>query len=114
MKKKNGFKNLKRFIACSLALVFILSLGLHNHAFYLLDSSLGKVSKSESLYPGHSKEFCSACRLGGNLKPQKTFIGDLGFFGIFLVFLNLDVLIPSLHLSVNKSPRSPPVFGSYK
>lgn len=94
----------------TLIILFLLSLSFHNHAFCFDTSSIKKVSQSESKYPGHSEQFCSACRLYGNVKlhnPIKNI--DFGFFGIVIAFLKPDVLIPSSFLSLKNFPRSPPV-----
>ncbi|HSE83417.1 MAG TPA: hypothetical protein VLB01_02575 [Thermodesulfobacteriota bacterium] len=98
-----------RFLISGLAIIFILSLSLHNHSFYY-GTSLTKVYQPESSYPRHSKDFCSACRLDGDIKPQGA--GDsLGFssLGTLVDHLNLDVLIPSSFLTQNKPSRSPPI-----
>lgn len=101
---------ISKLVTLSIAIFFVLSLSLHNHTFYLGNSSFDKVSKSEPTYLNHSKEFCSACRLNGNFKHYVVSNNlDFGFFGILIIFLSLDVLIPSSFLASNKSPRSPPI-----
>jgi hypothetical protein len=93
-----------------LAIFFLLSLSLHNHAFCFDNSSVKKVSQSESTYPKESNEFCPACSLYGNLKTHNVInVFDSNVFGILVAYLKPDVLIPSSFLSLQKSPRSPPV-----
>lgn len=109
----NTYIKLKRvpgIAILGLTLFSLLSLSLHNHAFCFDISSIKKVSQSESTYPRHSEQFCSACRLYGNIKLHNPIRNiDFGFFGIVIAFLKPDVLIPSSFLSLKNSPRSPPV-----
>jgi hypothetical protein len=101
-------KGLEKIVISFLVLFLVLSLSLHNHAFYFGASS-EKISQLELVYPNHSKEFCSSCRLNGNIKPHEvTNIFNPNFLGILIAFLDLDVIIPSLSLTSKKSPRSPP------
>ncbi|MBF8301995.1 MAG: hypothetical protein HW396_276 [Candidatus Dadabacteria bacterium] len=101
---------ISKLVTLSIAIFFVLSLSLHNHTFYLGNSSFDKVSKSEPTYPNHSSDFCPACRLNGNFKPSVVSNTlDFSFFGIVITFLSSDVLIPSSFLASNKSPRSPPI-----
>ena len=64
--KKKGLKKVSDVAVLSLVIFFVLSLSLHNHAFCFDNSSVKKVSQSESTYPNHPIESCSACRLNGN------------------------------------------------
>jgi len=92
-----------------LALFFVLSLSLHSHALYLSIPSGKGFSQSKSAYSNHSTEFCSACRLSGNVKPIDAVNAlDSNYLGILIGFLDFNVLIPSLLLESNKAPRSPP------
>jgi hypothetical protein len=107
--KKKGLKKVSDIAVLSLVILFVLSLSLHNHAFCFDNSSVKKVSQSESAYPGHSEQSCSACRLNGNVKPHdKTNIINSHSLETLIGFLDLGVLIPSSFLVLKKSPRSPP------
>ena len=109
LQEKTGLR-ISKLIALSLTIFFVFSLTLHNHIFHLGKPYFDKLSKSESKYPNHSKEFCSACRINGNFKPSVVSDTlDFSFFGIVITFLSSDVLIPSSFLASNKSPRSPPI-----
>lgn len=110
IKESLKIREISRFLISGLAVLFILSLSLHNHAFYYGTSLTKKVYQPESSYPRHSKDFCSACRLDGEIKSQDT-VSDLGFssLGTLVDHLNLDVLVPSSFLTQNKSTRSPPL-----
>jgi len=44
---------ISKLVTLSIAIFFVLSLSLHNHTFYLGNSSFDKVSKSEPTYPNH-------------------------------------------------------------
>jgi hypothetical protein len=116
MTKPNTFarriklKKISNITVSGLVIIFLLFLSLHNHSFCFDNSSFQRISQSESAYPGHSEQFCSACRLYGNVKLHNPInILDFGFFGIVIAFLKPDVLIPSSFLSLQRSPRSPPV-----
>ena len=99
-----------RFLVSGLVILFVLSLSLHNHAFYYGASLTKEVYQPESSYPRHSKDFCSACRLDGDIKPQDTVSNlDIGFLGTLVSCLSSDILIPSSFLTQNKSSRSPPI-----
>jgi hypothetical protein len=90
-------------------LIFVLSLGLHNHVFYFGSSLPEGVYKTDSAYPGHSIEYCSACRLSGNLRQTDNFVNvGFGKFGQLLAYVNNEVLIPLSYCRFNYSPRSPP------
>lgn len=111
VKKSLKIRAIPRFLISGLAILFVLSLSLHNHAFYYGTSSFTKkVYQTESSYPSHSKDFCSACRLDGDIKPYDA-VNNLDFSSLrtLIAYLNLDVLIPSSFLIQNKSSRSPPV-----
>lgn len=101
-------KNISVLFISILALFFVLSLSVHNHAFNFGTYSK-KISQSKSAYLSHYNEFCSACRLNGNIKPH-NFVNTLhsNNLGILIGYLNFNVLIPSLSLESNKIPRSPP------
>ncbi|MCI0453802.1 MAG: hypothetical protein L0Y68_02260, partial [Candidatus Dadabacteria bacterium] len=58
--------NIPGLVIISLAVFFILSSSIHNHAISLSAYS-DAVSQSKSAYPNHSSDFCSACRLKGNV-----------------------------------------------
>jgi len=101
---------ISKLVTLSIAIFFVFSLSLHNHALSLYKSYFDKVSNSESTYPNHFKEICAACRLNGNFKHYVVSNNlDFSFFGIVITFLSSDVLIPSSFLASNKSPRSPPI-----
>jgi len=108
--RRRKLKKISNITVSGLVIIFLLFLSLHNHAFCFDNSSLKKISQSESAYPGHSEQFCSACRLYGNVKLHNTINPhDYSFFRIVVAFLKPDVLMPSSFLSLQKSPRSPPV-----
>jgi hypothetical protein len=103
-------KKVSDIAVLSLVVFFLLSLSFHNHALCFDNSSVKKISQSESTFPNESKEFCSACSLYGNIKLHNVAkIFDSSFLGIALVYLKPDVLLPSSFLTSKKSPRSPPV-----
>jgi hypothetical protein len=102
--------NIPGLVIVSLAVFFILSSSIHNHAIPLGGPSSDTVSQSKSAYPNHSNDFCSACRINGNVN-HSTWTNNLGYtpFGILIAFLNHDLLIPPSFLDSKKSPRSPPI-----
>lgn len=102
--------NILGLVIISLAAFFILSSNIHNHAFSLGIPSADTASQSKSAYPNHSNDFCSACRIQGNIN-RKTWIDNLGYppFGVLIALLNHDLLIPPSFLASKKSPRSPPI-----
>ena len=101
---------ISKLLILSLVAFFILSLSIHYHAFPICGSSADIVSQYKSTYPNHSSDFCSACRLNGNINYITwTNNLDCSSFGILLSFLNQDLLNPSSFLASNKSPRSPPI-----
>jgi hypothetical protein len=93
-----------------LVVIFVLSLSLHNHVFYFASSLPDGVYKTQSGYPGHNIEYCSACRLSGNLRQTNNFI-NIAFnrFSRLITYVNNDLIIPSSYYRFNYSPRSPPV-----
>jgi hypothetical protein len=106
--KNRRTKNTSAVLISILALFFVLSLSVHNHAFNFGTYSK-KISQSKASYASHSNVFCSACRLNGNIKPHDFVnILDLDQSRILIGYLNFNVLIPSLSLESNKIPRSPP------
>ncbi len=106
-----GIKNINRVLISFLAILFVLSVSLHNHVFGFGDSSKGKVLKTEQGYVAHYSGFCSACRLNGNLKQtegiHKVFFNK---FAQLIEFLNLDLLLPSSLNQLKKLTRSPPSY----
>jgi hypothetical protein len=103
-------KKVSDIAVSTLVIFFLLSLSFHSHAFCFDNSSVKKVSQSESTYPNESNELCPACSLYGNVKLHNTInVLDYSFFGIVIAFLKPDVLIPSSSLASKKSNRSPPV-----
>ncbi len=93
-----------------LVVVFVLSLGLHNHVFYFGSSLPNGAYKTDSGNPGHNIEYCSACRLSGNLRQTDNVINvDFNKFGQLIAYVNNDLLIPSSYYRFNYSPRSPPI-----
>jgi hypothetical protein len=104
------FRNNTKILSSFLVIVFVLSLGLHNHVFYFGSSLPDGVYKTESGYPGHNSEFCSACRLNGNLRQTDKFTNiDFNKSSQLIAFVNTDLLIPSSYYQLNFSPRSPPI-----
>jgi len=103
-------KNYTKISIWLLVVIFVLSLGLHNHVYYFGPSLPDKGYKTDSGYPGHSVEFCSACRLSGNLK-QADSLTNIYFnkFGLLIAHANTDLLIPSSYYRFDYSPRSPPI-----
>jgi hypothetical protein len=93
-----------------LVVIFVLSLGLHNHAFYFGSSLPDGAYKTDSGRPGHSNELCSACRLSGNLRQTNNLIDVASNeFSQLAAYANTDLLIPSSYYCFNYSPRSPPI-----
>lgn len=110
VKKSLKTRAIPRFLISGLAILFVLSLSLHNHAFYYGTFSFTKkICQAESSYPSHSKDFCSACRLDGDIKSQDIVNNLNSLLGTLVFYLGSDVLIPSSFLIQNKSSRSPPI-----
>jgi hypothetical protein len=109
LREKKGF-SISKLVILGLVVFFILSLSIHNHAFYIGSSYADTVSQTKSTYPNHSNDFCSACRINGNIN-QTTWTNNLEYipFGILIDFLNHNLLIPPSFLTSKKTPRSPPI-----
>jgi hypothetical protein len=109
MKVNIKARGIARLAVSGLAILSLLSLSFHNHAFNIgiVDK---KISQSQPTNLHTSNEFCSGCRLNGKLKPQDLVTG-LGhkLSETVISFLDFNVLIPYLSIASKKSPRSPPV-----
>ena len=93
--------------AAAFALVFVLSLSVHNHGFGP-DGGV-RITKSAG-HPGHSVEQCSACRLHGNLElPERDALPVLVDSPVLISFGTDVPLVPASFLTLFKSTRSPPL-----
>jgi len=100
-------KRVSTFFAAALAIVFVLSLSVHNHGF-AADSGV-RITKSAD-HLGHSVEQCSACRLHGNLElPERENLPVLIDSPVLISFSTDVPLIPASFLTLYKSTRSPPL-----
>lgn len=99
-------KRVSAFFAAAFALVFVLSLSVHNHGF---GPETGvRITKSAG-HMGHSVEQCSACRLHGNLElPERENLPVLIDSPVLISFSTDVPLVPASFLTLYKSTRSPP------
>jgi len=96
---------LSGFFIPALAVLFVFSLSFHNHAIF------GSPTHNLDSNPtaGHSVEDCSACLLQGNLQvPETGYLYNGNKLGELVAFVNLDFIIPSSFLNLDKPSRSPP------
>ncbi len=104
------FKNCTKMSIWFLVVIFVLSLGLHNHVLFFGSSFPDGVYKTEPGHSGHTSELCSACRLSGNLRQTNNFINVASNeFSKLIAYGDNDLLTPSSHYRFNYSPRSPPL-----
>jgi hypothetical protein len=100
-------RRLNAFFTAVLALVFVLSLSIHNHGFG--PDGGERITKSAG-HPGHSVEQCSACRLHGNLElPERDALPVLIDSPVLISFGTDTPLVPASFLTLYKSTRSPPL-----
>lgn len=104
---KANRQRINTFFAAALALVFVLSLSVHNHGF--APDGDERITQPAD-HQGHSIEQCSACRLHGNMKlPERDALPAL-IDSPELVSFNTDVpLLPASFLTLYKPTRSPPL-----
>jgi hypothetical protein len=109
LKEKKGI-SVARLVILSLAVFFILSLSIHNHSFSINNRSFDTLSQSKSTYPNHSNDFCSACRINGNIN-HSIWTNNLNYnpSEFLIAFLNQGLLVPPSFLASKKSSRSPPI-----
>ena len=92
-----------------LAVIFVISLSLHNHAISIYSGSSIEISDSD-WDSTHSLTDCSACLLQGSIKLRDTGTAfNLPGSGLITSLEEIDFSIPSSYLILNKPSRSPPV-----
>jgi len=97
---------LSGFFIPALAVLFVFSLSFHNHAI----SGSPTHNLDSNSTAGHSVEDCSACLLQGNLQvPETGYSYNGNKLGELIAFVNLDFIIPSSLLDLDKPSRSPPI-----
>ena len=104
---KANRQRINAFFTAALALVFVLSLSVHNHGF--APDGGERITKSAE-HSGHSIEQCSACRLHGNMElPARDALPALIDSPVLISFSTDALLVPASFLTLYKSTRSPPL-----
>ena len=100
-------RRVNAFFAAAFALVFVLSLSVHNHGFGP-DSGVHITKSVDHLE--HSIEQCSPCMLHGNLDlPERDALPVLIDSPVLISFSTDVPLVPASFLTLYKSTRSPPL-----
>ncbi len=106
--RENIMKGPARLLLPMLAVIFVISISLHNHAIGIDSGSVIELSDAAP-DTHHSVQDCSACLLQGNVKLPD--MGAVFIAPIPLIITSLEeteFLIPSSFLQLNKPSRSPP------
>lgn len=104
---KANRQRINAFFTAALALVFVLSLSVHNHGF--APDGGERVTKSAE-HSGHSIEQCSACRLHGNMELlARDALPVLIDSPVLISFSTHAPLVPASFLTLYKPTRSPPL-----
>ncbi len=100
-------QRINAFFTAALALVFVLSLSVHNHGF--APDGGERITKSAE-HSSHSIEQCSACRLHGNMElPERDALPVLIDSPVLISFSTDASLVPASFLTLYKPTRSPPL-----
>lgn len=100
-------QRINTLFTAALALVFVLSLSVHNHGF--APDGGERITKSAE-HSGHSIEQCSACRLHGNMElPERDALPALIDSPVLISFSTDVPLVPASFLTLYKPTRSPPL-----
>lgn len=93
------------------SLFFLFSLFVHNHAVSFVNQTDQVLTKFHSSKVNHSSEFCSACRIGGNIhKDEKLIVlNNISFKSDIVTY---KLILEDFELIYYLSPRSPPFIMS--
>lgn len=108
--RKNIFNRFNKLLP-AFSLFFLFSLFVHNHAVSFVNQNSQALIKYHKSKVNHSSEFCSACRIGGNIhKDEKLIVLNKISFKSDIVTYKL--ILEDFELIYYLSPRSPPFIMS--
>ena len=104
--RKNFLYNSNRLLPL-FCLFFFFSLFIHNHPVSFINQNSELIHKYDNSKTNHSTEFCSACRLGGNIhKEDKSIVlNNVSFKSDIVTY---KIILEDFDLIYYLSPRSPP------